>query len=362
LKPPLSDIILATISVEKTYADRSLRSLLRCRAAPTASLSSDPAFFLEPLSFEVPRGGSLALIGENGAGKTTLLRLLAGLARPTRGQVLCRGRRAALLELGAGFLDELDGIQNARLMLSLTGCTGSELDGAVIEAGQFSGLAEFLREPVRTYSSGMRLRLAYAVAVVQEPEVLLADEVLAVGDEAFQRKCSEHVARFRSRGGTLILASHNLYQVEKLCDRALWLRRGKVAALGPVRDVTASYRAHVDASPGGGGSPAGEPRAILRVTREESTDAGGFCVRIERNDVAEPMQLELRGADGVVVAVTAVPRGVGSLTIPAALLLPAVYRACLRGVSSGRLYAEQQFQRMGHGRELGSVRLSHRWG
>jgi lipopolysaccharide transport system ATP-binding protein len=357
-----TEIVLEAVDLEKSYSSLGIRELISGRRRRAAS-NDDGAFVLREISLAVARGSSVGIIGENGAGKSTLLRLLAGLAVPTGGEVRCRGRRGALLELGAGFLDELDGLANARLVLSLTGLTGRSLDLAVESAGEFSELGEFLREPIRTYSSGMRLRLAYAVSVVQEPDVLLADEVLAVGDEAFQRRCSQHVAGFRSRGGTLVLASHNLYQVEKLCDRALWLRRGRVAALGPVREVTAGYRAHVDAAEieaeavASGGAP-----VRLRVATSSEGIHEGVEVEVEREGCEESLRLEICRLDGGIVATLPVPADGGELRLPSELLLPSAYRARVRGWSSGRLYADQRFHCVGHSRELGSVRLAHRWG
>lgn len=357
----LTDNVLEAVDLEKSYSQLGLRELLSGVSRRSAA-QPDAAFLLQGVSLQIPRGGSVGIIGENGAGKSTLLRLLAGLAMPTRGEVRYRGRRGALLELGAGFLDELDGRSNARLALSLTGLKGLGLDRAVETAGEFSELGTFLREPIRTYSSGMRLRLAYAVAVVQEPDVLLADEVLAVGDEAFQRKCSQHVAGFLARGGTLLLASHNLYQVEKLCDRALWLRKGQVAASGPVRAVTAAYRAHVDAAEIEAESlaTAGAP-VRLQVRAPLDAACEDVVVAVERGSGAEQLRVEICRLDGGVVATLPVPEEGGEVRVPSGLLLPAVYRACVRG-GPGRLYAEQRFHCVGHSRELGTVRLVHRWG
>jgi lipopolysaccharide transport system ATP-binding protein len=357
------NIVLEALELEKSYSELGLRELLsgRSRRRPADGAT---AFHLRGISLAVTRGGSLGIVGANGAGKSTLLRLLAGLVVPTRGEVRCHGRRGALLELGAGFLDELDGRANARLALSLTELAGRELDVAVDAAGEFSELGEFLSEPIRTYSAGMRLRLAYAVAVVQEPDVLLADEVLAVGDESFQRKCSQHVAGFLARGGTLLLASHNLYQVEKLCDRALWLRKGEIAASGPVREVTAAYRAHVDAAESDEqGVATGEGAAVsLHVVTPASGVAGGVAVRVECEDGVEGLHLEICRLDGGIVTVLPIPPRGGEVSLSERLLLPSVYRACVRGSETGRLYADQRFHCVGRSRELGSVRLAHRWG
>jgi lipopolysaccharide transport system ATP-binding protein len=356
-----AEIVVEARALWKTYPRGGLGELFRRPETGAPSAGSHVA--LAEVSLAVPRGGSVAIIGANGAGKSTLLRLLAGLAVPTRGELRCRGRRGALLELGAGFLDELDGATNARIALSLSGLAGRELDAAVDAAAAFSELGDFLREPIRVYSAGMRLRLAYAVAVAHEPDVLLADEVLAVGDEAFQRKCSRHIASFRVRGGTMVLASHNLYQVEKLCDEALWLREGRVAAAGAVRTVTSAYRAHVEESQAVDEELAREPGvAALAIASEDGRGgAPGVEIRVERAGVAEDVRVELLSLDGTLIAAFAAPPEGGSLELGAGTLLPAGYRARLAGVATGRLYAEQRFECRGASRELGSVRLPHRW-
>jgi lipopolysaccharide transport system ATP-binding protein len=196
---------------------------------------------LRELDLAVTAGEAVGIIGENGAGKSTLLALLTGTTRPTTGQVSVRGTLAAILELGAGFHPEFSGRHNARMHAALFGITGADADRRIEDAIAFSELGGFIDQPVRTYSSGMYVRLAFALAVSVDPEVLVIDEALAVGDQHFQTKCVDRITEFRERGKTILFCSHAMYQVKKLCDRALWLRQGRVAALGPVDEVIDAY-------------------------------------------------------------------------------------------------------------------------
>ncbi|MEO6025814.1 MAG: ABC transporter ATP-binding protein [Candidatus Binatia bacterium] len=199
---------------------------------------------LRDLDLAVTAGEAVGIIGENGAGKSTLLALLTGTTRPTTGRVSVRGALAAILELGAGFHPEFSGRHNAHMHAALFGLTGAEADRRIEEAITFSELGGFIDQPVRTYSSGMYVRLAFALAVSVDPEVLVIDEALAVGDQHFQTKCVDRITEFRERGKTILFCSHSTYQVKKLCDRALWLRQGRVAALGPVDEVIDAYLEH----------------------------------------------------------------------------------------------------------------------
>ena len=196
---------------------------------------------LRDLHLEVRAGESIGIIGENGAGKSTLLALLTGTTRPTTGSVAVHGTLAAILELGAGFHPEFSGRHNARMHAALFGITGTDAEQRIEEAIAFSELGGFIDQPVRTYSSGMYVRLAFALAVSVDPEVLIIDEALAVGDQHFQTKCVDRITEFRERGKTILFCSHAMYQVKKLCDRALWLKQGRVAALGSVDEVIDAY-------------------------------------------------------------------------------------------------------------------------
>ncbi len=198
---------------------------------------------LRDVDLAVGAGEAIGIIGENGAGKSTLLALLTGTTTPSVGHLAVRGTVAAILELGAGFHPDFTGRHNARLHAALFSLP--DIDALLERVAAFSELGHFLDQPVRTYSSGMYLRLAFALAVNIDPEVLVIDEALAVGDQHFQTKCVEPVPAFRGSGKTIVFCSHNMYQVKKLCDRALWLRAGKVAALGAADEVVDAYLEHI---------------------------------------------------------------------------------------------------------------------
>jgi ABC-type polysaccharide/polyol phosphate transport system ATPase subunit len=198
---------------------------------------------LSELSFELPAGRSLGLIGENGAGKSTLLRIVAGTTQPSTGRVERAGVVASILELGMGFHPEFTGRENARLNAALLGLTSAQIRRRLPEIRDFAELGDFFDRPVRTYSSGMALRLAFAVATHADADVLIVDEALAVGDGYFQKKSVDRITEFQRRGGTLLFCSHALYYVALLCDRAIWLRQGTVAAEGNALTVVRAYEA-----------------------------------------------------------------------------------------------------------------------
>ena len=197
---------------------------------------------LRDVSFDVAEGGSLGLIGHNGSGKTTLLKIVAGILRPTSGIVRQRGRLAALLELGAGFHPELTGKENVYLNASFLGLSRKETDRAYEAIVVFAELEDFMDNQVKFYSSGMLVRLGFAVAVHVDPEVLLIDEVLAVGDEAFQAKCLDRIGTFQREGRTIVLVTHALDTVRQICDRAVMLDHGTVHATGAPDDVVREMR------------------------------------------------------------------------------------------------------------------------
>ncbi len=200
---------------------------------------------LSGIDFAVQAGETFGLIGENGAGKSTLLKIAAGTIRPTRGQVEREGRVAALLELGAGFHPEESGYDNIRFMAALHGLEGAAMEAFYQRATAFSELtAETLERPVKTYSSGMFMRLAFAAATAIDPDVLIVDEALSVGDLHFQKKSLNRILALREQGATVLFCSHNLYQVRSLCQRAAWIHGGKIAAIGNTEDVVTAYEAH----------------------------------------------------------------------------------------------------------------------
>ena len=196
---------------------------------------------LKNVSFEVPTGATFGIIGSNGSGKSTLLKCLAGILFPEHGSVAVRGRLSALLELGAGFHPELSGRENVFLNGAILGLSRKEIQRRLDDIVSFAGLVDFIDTPVKNYSSGMTVRLGFAIAANVNPEVLLIDEVLAVGDASFQRKCAEKIEEFRESGRTIVLVSHATGQVEKLCEQALWLERGEVRMQGPALEVVGAY-------------------------------------------------------------------------------------------------------------------------
>lgn len=200
---------------------------------------------LSGIDFAVQAGETFGLIGENGAGKSTLLKIAAGTIRPTQGRVAREGRVAALLELGAGFHPEESGYDNIRFMAALHGLEGAEMEAFHQRATAFSELTvETLERPVKTYSSGMFMRLAFAAATAIDPDVLIVDEALSVGDLHFQKKSLNRILALREQGATVLFCSHNLYQVRSLCQRAAWIHGGRIQAIGATEDVVTAYEAH----------------------------------------------------------------------------------------------------------------------
>jgi ABC-type polysaccharide/polyol phosphate transport system ATPase subunit len=196
---------------------------------------------LKQVSFRLERGESVAVVGSNGAGKSTLLSLVVGLAEPSAGRVMVNGRVAALLELGSGFHPDLTGAENLRLNASLLGLSRkrtAEVQDRIVE---FSGIEEFIDQPLRTYSSGMVMRLAFSVAIQIDPDILIIDEVLAVGDQNFQAKCFDKIAELKGAGKTLLFVSHSSVLVQQLCERALWLQHGEVMMDGAAAEVIQAY-------------------------------------------------------------------------------------------------------------------------
>ncbi len=196
------------------------------------------------ITIDLRRGESLGVIGENGAGKSTLLKIIAGVIKPTRGRCTVRGRVSALLELGSGFHPEYSGLENIDLAAALLGLSATEVRAKRDEIIAFADLGEHIHQPIKHYSSGMVVRLGFAVATALDPEILITDEVLAVGDESFQKKCIRWIETFLGAGGTLLLCSHSMYHIQKLCQRALWLHQGEARMLGNAAEVTQEYLAY----------------------------------------------------------------------------------------------------------------------
>jgi len=201
---------------------------------------------LDDVSFKIPRGTTLGLIGHNGSGKSTMLKILAGVYRPTSGRLLVDGRVSALLELGAGFHGELTGRENIFLNGSILGLTKRQIEASVEEIIAFADIGEFIDTPVKVYSSGMYVRLGFAIAVTLDPEILIVDEIIAVGDEEFQRKCFDHLYRLRKKGATIALVTHSMVLAQDLCDEAVWLDHGRARMVGDVQEVITGYLAAVN--------------------------------------------------------------------------------------------------------------------
>jgi len=201
---------------------------------------------LKDISFEVKRGETFGIMGKNGAGKSTTLSLIAGVIKPTSGKVTVNGRISPLLELGAGFHHELTGRENILLNGVLLGMTKKQVLSKVDEIINFSELGEFIEQPIRTYSSGMLARLGFSVVSHLDPEILLVDEVLAVGDIGFQRKCLDKMNLFRRKGVTMVFVSHFAGEIEKLCDRAMWIDNRLVSMIGSAHEIAEAYSKSVD--------------------------------------------------------------------------------------------------------------------
>jgi lipopolysaccharide transport system ATP-binding protein len=196
---------------------------------------------LRDVSFEIGPGRMVGVIGHNGAGKSTLLRLVGGVGRPDAGRIAVHGRLGALLDLGSGFHNDLTGRENVLIGGVICGLTRAEVARRFDEIVSFAELEDFIDSPLRTYSTGMVLRLAFAVAAHIDPEILLIDEVLRVGDLAFQEKCLARIRQFKSSGCTILLVSHDTDIMGQLCDEVLWLRSGRLAAYGPAEPITRDY-------------------------------------------------------------------------------------------------------------------------
>ncbi len=253
----------------------------------------DEFWALKDVDFEIPFGSTFGIIGSNGSGKSTLLKCLAGILSPDKGSVSCNGRMAALLELGAGFHPDLSGRENIYLNGAILGMTRSEIDRKLEEIIDFSGLDKFVDTPVKNYSSGMVVRLGFAIATNVDPEILIIDEVLAVGDESFQHRCHEKIESFRQEGRTIILVSHGLMQVAQLCSTVAWLEKGVIQEIGPSYEVISKYsgQSH-DAAPkveGEIGERWGSHEA--EITRAEFVDADGAPVHVLKT--GEPISLQI---------------------------------------------------------------------
>jgi ABC-type polysaccharide/polyol phosphate transport system ATPase subunit len=295
---------------------RTLKDLFVLRGRTEAT----DIWALRDVSLDTARGEAVGLIGRNGSGKTTLLRIIAGIIRPTTGRVRAEGRIGSLLELGAGFHPDFTGRENVFLNGAIQGLRRVEIRARFDEIVAFAELEHAIDRPVRTYSSGMTMRLGFAIAAFLDADILLLDEVFAVGDEAFQRKCFGRIFQFKQQGGTIVFVSHDAAAVERLCERSVLLEAGQVAYDGPTREAVARYRRaladEVDPAERGAGLRewgSGEitiaSAALLGVEGEERRQflsGEPFALRVAiaaANGVPPPrLQLELRDDAGSLVA------------------------------------------------------------
>jgi ABC-type polysaccharide/polyol phosphate transport system ATPase subunit len=255
---------------------------------------------LKGVSFQIPYGETLGIIGENGSGKSTLLKILAGTTQPTGGNLVKKGRTAALLELGSGFHPDFSGRKNIHLNAALLGLNEKEIRAKEPEIIAFSELEEVIDRPVKTYSSGMYMRLAFSIAISVDPDILIIDEALSVGDQYFQQKCIERMASIKDSGKTFLFCSHSMYLVAELCKKSIWLHQGKLRDYGESADVVGSYLAYLDEkqSKEKETSKSWKPSLTLpkvpEVTVEEVfvTDVKG--VRLERAIQFRPLVIKIK--------------------------------------------------------------------
>lgn len=228
----------------QTPAERLRQALFRHAGSGKA-----PFVALDHVSFTLRRGEVLGLVGRNGAGKSTLLQVLCGTLMPSSGQLQVHGRIAALLELGAGFNPEFTGRENIHLYATVLGLSPQEIEQRLPSIVDFSGIGRFIDQPVKTYSSGMYVRLAFSIATSVEPDILIIDEALSVGDGEFARRSFDRIMGLKARGATILFCSHSMFHIEALCSKAIWLDQGKVVLEGHPSQVTPSYQAYLDGAP-----------------------------------------------------------------------------------------------------------------
>ena len=352
---------------------------------------------LEGVSFQVEAGRALGVVGQNGSGKTTLLKLVSGAAHPSSGQVEVEGRTGALLDLGAGFHPEFSGRENIRFSGALMGLEPDLVREAEDRIVAFSELDEVIDQPVRTYSAGMYVRLGFAVSTGFDPSVLVIDEALAVGDQPFQKKCTDRIVAMKKRGAAIVICSHNLYQVKTLCEEAVWLRKGRPRSQGDAVTVVEDYSRYLGqaAAPrDGGADTAGSGSA--RTCRIESLrledESGSRCQSFRTGEtlrletVAEfaadfrgrpGLRVAIRRDDGLTIHATRTRsmeeleslgsgRYRGRLTLREIPLLAGGYRALVAACSHSEepgagSWKAIPFYVRSRGRESGAVRMEHRW-
>ena len=348
---------------------------------------------LDGVSLEITRGESLGIVGENGAGKSTLLKIVAGVIKPTRGNVMVNGRVGALLELGSGFHPDYTGRANIDLAAALLGLGPDEIGKKRDEIVAFADIGEHIDDPIKHYSSGMVVRLGFAVATALAPDILITDEVLAVGDESFQKKCVAWIEHYLANGGTLLMCSHGMYHIQKLCRSAVWLKDGCVERYGAATDVTQAYLAYHEEKSAKAKRPYGitdaavaaaagyyaiksfdlvpgeilKQHSPLEVVGEVFSPDGRppvVMVGLVRAD-GTPVYGVTTEMDGVTPDALAGNRYAFSLHFPALPLLPGKYFVNVHVLDPEgvRMFdtLEKPITVTGTARELGLVRIEHRW-
>ncbi|MGH7776817.1 MAG: ABC transporter ATP-binding protein [Candidatus Dormibacterales bacterium] len=335
--------------------NRSLKSLLVKRRFG----EWQDVWALRGVDFDIEPGSTMGLIGPNGAGKSTALKLMARILLPDRGRVTVRGRVASLIELGAGFHHEYTGRENVFLNASLLGFSRGEIRKRFDDIVEFAEMGRFIDDPLRTYSSGMQLRLGFSVAIHIDPEVMLLDEILAVGDEAFQSKCFDHIDRFKAQGGTLVLVSHSLDSIRRVCSQTAWIEGGEIRRAGPSREVINAYLSHVYTRSDGHSEAGthGARAAALVLGDCRLVDEAGAAAEVLQTGAALGVEIPYRrrgrgrgpafgvtihGAAGEIVYSTRsepgpTPAGEGGtaiLTFPRLPLLPGLYRLTVAAFQS----------------------------
>jgi ABC-type polysaccharide/polyol phosphate transport system ATPase subunit len=271
--------------VFKIYMDKALT--LKEKVLKLRSNEYHSFFALNNVSLEIKRGETIGLIGHNGSGKSTLLKLITKILYPDTGEISVNGRISSLIELGAGFHPDFTGRENIYINASIFGMSKKEVDKKLDEIIRFSELGEFIENPVRTYSSGMYMRLAFSVAINVNPEILLIDEILSVGDVNFQKKCYDKIKGFRSRGATIVIVAHDLGTIEKICDRVVWLDKGEIVAQGEADRIVDLYTQHMN-------------KQFVQQRQQEHTieKANDAPITTENSVVKElPLELPLQTSD-----------------------------------------------------------------
>ena len=284
--------VIALQDVGKTYkrfakpSDRFWQAVWPRALSSGADSKSNEFVALAPLTLQVQRGEALGLIGRNGAGKSTLLQMVCGTLNPSSGSLVVKGKIGALLELGAGFNPEFTGRENVYLAAAVMGFSGAETDALYQSIVDFSGIREFIDQPVKTYSSGMYVRLAFSIATSANPDILVIDEALSVGDGAFAKKSFERIMQLKAQGTTVLFCSHSMYQVESFCDRAVWLDHGQVKMQGAASDVVAAYTdsLRAESSEGSGALRASANDARSQVLPDALSVAASVAAGLTRVD------------------------------------------------------------------------------